>query len=44
MVSEWFAWARVGVDGIGALARAAGLAHADTLTAGGRWIAVLRRP
>jgi SAM-dependent methyltransferase len=43
VVSEWFAWARVGVDGIGPLARRAGLAHEDTLTAGGRWIALLRR-
>jgi hypothetical protein len=44
VVSEWFAWARVGVDGIGALADAAGLEHADTLAVGGRWIAVLVRP
>ena len=46
VVSEWFAWARVGVDGIGSLARLAGLRHddGDTITAGGRWIAVLRRP
>jgi SAM-dependent methyltransferase len=43
VVSEWFAWARVGVDGIGPLARRAGLAHEDTLTSGGRWIALLRR-
>jgi SAM-dependent methyltransferase len=43
VVSEWFAWARVGVDGIGPLARRAGLVHEDTLTAGGRWIALLRR-
>lgn len=43
MVSEWFAWARVGVDGIGPLAQRAGLAHEDTLTAGGRWIGLLRR-
>ena len=42
-VSEWFAWARVGVDGIAQLARRAGLVHEDTLTAGGRWIALLRR-
>jgi hypothetical protein len=43
-VSEWFAWARVGIDGIGPLAAAAGLTHADTLAVGGRWIAVLLRP
>jgi SAM-dependent methyltransferase len=44
VVSEWFAWARVGVDGIGPLARRAGLDHDDTIAAGGRWITVLRRP
>jgi SAM-dependent methyltransferase len=44
VVSEWFAWARVGVDGIGPLAKRAGLAHEETLTGSGRWIAVLRRP
>jgi SAM-dependent methyltransferase len=44
VVSEWFAWARVGVDGIGPLAQRGGLVHEDTLTASGRWIAVLRRP
>ena len=44
VVSEWFAWARVGVDGIEPLAWRAGLRHDDTLDAGGRWIAVLRRP
>jgi SAM-dependent methyltransferase len=43
VVSEWFAWARVGLDGIGPLAERAGLAHEDTLAAGGRWIALLRR-
>jgi SAM-dependent methyltransferase len=42
VVSEWFAWARVGVDGIGPLAERTGLAHEDTLAAGGRWVAVLR--
>ena len=44
VVSEWFAWAQVGVDGIAALAARAGLAHEDTLAAAGRWFAVLRRP
>jgi SAM-dependent methyltransferase len=44
VVSEWFAWARVGVDGIGELAAAARLDHRLTLSVGGRWIAVLRRP
>jgi SAM-dependent methyltransferase len=43
VVSEWFAWARVGVDGIALLAQRAGLVHEDTLTAGGRWVALLRR-
>ena len=43
-VSEWFAWARVGVDGIDAPAAAAGLTRTATLAAGGRWIAVLARP
>jgi SAM-dependent methyltransferase len=44
VVSEWFAWARVGVDGIEPAAARAGLAHVDTVAVGGRWIAVLRRP
>jgi SAM-dependent methyltransferase len=44
VVSEWFAWARVGVDGIAPLAARAGLTHAGTVAVGGRWIAVLRRP
>jgi SAM-dependent methyltransferase len=44
VVSEWFAWARVGVDGIGPLAARCGLEHAGQLTVDGRWIAVLRRP
>jgi len=44
VVSEWFAWARVGVDGIGPLAARAGVSHAETLAVGGRWIAILRRP
>ena len=43
VVSEWFAWARVGADGIGPLAERARLVHEDTLTAGGRWVALLRR-
>ena len=44
VVSEWFAWARVGTDGIEALAADAGLIVDDTLCAGGRWLARLRRP
>jgi SAM-dependent methyltransferase len=43
-VSEWFAWARVGVDGIHELAAAAGLERAGLLAVEERWIAVLRRP
>ena len=44
VVSEWFAWAHVGVDGVEAVAGDAGLAPAWTLCAGDRWFAALRRP
>jgi SAM-dependent methyltransferase len=44
VVSEWFAWARVGVDGIAPLAAHAELEYADLLAVEARWIAVLRRP
>jgi SAM-dependent methyltransferase len=44
LVSEWFAWARVGADGIAPLARAAGLVAGPGQQAGGRWFARLRRP
>ena len=44
VVSEWFAWARVGTDGIAALAGDAGLAVDETICAGGRWLARLRPP
>jgi SAM-dependent methyltransferase len=44
LVSEWFAWARVGADGIAPLARAAGLLAGPGQQAGGRWFARLRRP
>jgi SAM-dependent methyltransferase len=43
-VSEWFAWARVGVDGIGPLAARCGFERIGRLAVDGRWIAVLRRP
>ena len=43
-VSEWFRWARVGVDGIEPLAARAGLPVEDVVCAGGRWLARLRRP
>ena len=42
VVSEWFAWAHVGIDGVEAVAEDAGLAPAWTLCAGGRWFAALR--
>jgi hypothetical protein len=44
VVSEWFAWASVGVDGIGALAAEAGFAAAAPTCAGGRWFAELQAP
>jgi len=44
VVSEWFAWAHVGVDGIEAVAADAALAPAWTMCAGERWFAALRRP
>ena len=44
VVSDWFGWARVGVDGIAALAARAGLAVEEVHCAGGRWLARLRRP
>jgi SAM-dependent methyltransferase len=42
-VSEWFRWARVGVDGIEPLAERAGLPVDEILCAGGRWLARLTR-
>ena len=42
--SPWFGWATVGIDGIGPLARAAGLDRAAVLDLGGRWFARLERP
>jgi SAM-dependent methyltransferase len=39
--SSWFAWARVGVDGIGELARGAGMAVRETWEDEGRWFAVM---
>ena len=43
-VSEWFRWARVGVDGIDAVAAATGLAVADLVSVAGRWLARLHAP
>ena len=42
-VSEWFAWARVGTDGIDLVARRAGLETCDRFTAGGRTFVTLER-
>ena len=44
VVSEWFPWARAGVDGIGVLAEAAGLVPSAPKQAGDRWYTHLRRP
>jgi SAM-dependent methyltransferase len=41
-VSDWFRWARVGVDGVGPLAARAGLPVVDVLCVAGRWLARLR--
>ncbi len=41
-VSEWFRWARVGVDGIEPLAAAAGLAVDDVVSVADRWLVRLR--
>jgi SAM-dependent methyltransferase len=43
LVSEWFAWARVGVDGIDEPASAAGLRTVAAAPVGGRWFAWLER-
>jgi SAM-dependent methyltransferase len=40
-VSDWFTWARVGVDGVAALAAGTGLAVSDVWEASGRWFAAL---
>jgi SAM-dependent methyltransferase len=44
LLSEWFRWARVGVDGIEPVAARAGLPVEDVVCVGGRWLARLRRP
>jgi len=44
VVSEWFPWAHVGADRASEVAAQAGLVHAWTLHAGGRWFAALQRP
>jgi SAM-dependent methyltransferase len=43
-VSEWFAWARVGADGIERVAAHAGLTPRDALETGGRTFVTLCRP
>ncbi len=43
-VSDWFAWARVGVDGIRGLSHAAGLEAREPFGAGGRWFVRLLAP
>jgi len=43
VVSEWFAWASVGVDGIEPIASGAGFSLAETLEAEARWFACLNR-
>jgi SAM-dependent methyltransferase len=43
-VSEWFPWARAGVDGIAGLATAAGLRPEPARRAGHRWFVHLVRP
>lgn len=40
-VSSWFPWARLSVDDVGAVARAAGLAARDVWSGGERWFAEL---
>jgi len=44
LVSEWFPWAAVGVDGAGALAGAERLRLAGVESRGGRWFATMSRP
>jgi SAM-dependent methyltransferase len=43
-VSEWFRWARVGVDGVEPLAAQAGLDVVEVVCAGDRWLGRLQRP
>jgi SAM-dependent methyltransferase len=40
-VSEWFPWARLGVDDLGGVARAGGFEVTECWQAGARWFAVL---
>jgi len=43
-MSPWFGWATVGIDGVPALARAAGLGCGPVMGRDGRWFARLERP
>jgi SAM-dependent methyltransferase len=43
VVSEWFRWARVGVDGIASVGRRAGFEATETRTLAGRTFVTLRR-
>lgn len=42
-VSSWFPWARVGADGVGAVARAGGFELSESWSLGDRWFARLAR-
>jgi hypothetical protein len=44
LVSDWFVWASVGVDGIEDIGAAVGFDTLETLELAGRWFAVLGRP
>jgi SAM-dependent methyltransferase len=43
-VSEWFAWAWVGADGVGEIARMTGLVEVEQWSIGERWFSELRLP
>jgi hypothetical protein len=43
VVSEWFRWARVGVDGVAGVARCAGFGVGEIHTLAGRTFVTLRR-
>jgi hypothetical protein len=40
-VSDWFPWARVGADGIAAIAAEAGFRQVELFSIGGRWFSEL---
>jgi SAM-dependent methyltransferase len=43
LVSDWFSWGSVGVDGIGSIAAGAGFGVSETLEVDGRWFTALER-